>query len=391
MHNLALSYANSGRLDEALTLREEVLRLRRKVNGPEHPDTIKALSALASSYGDAGRLDDAVKLREEVLPLCRRVLGPEHPDTLQALGNLSVSYAVTGRRNDALKLQQEMLPLFRKAEGPEHPDTLRAMKLLAYSYADAGRREEALKMREEVLSLCRKTLGPGHSETLLAASLVAQSYFASHRQDEAIALAADAVELHPENSGSYLDLALWQAWAGRDAAYEATRRQMIGRFGAAHQPEDAERTAKVYCVRPSADTNLLAEALELAERSVSLGKTSGNAPWFELALGLAEYRNGRFLAAEQNLMAAEQASGEAVDFRVTRGTARVFRAMSLSRQHRAPEAQSLLLEAQAEMPPLPKDESEPLAGSAPPNCDLLLFWLACKEAKAMIGDAGSPR
>ena len=35
-------------------MREEVLALSRKVNGPEHPDTLGAMNNLATSYLDAG-------------------------------------------------------------------------------------------------------------------------------------------------------------------------------------------------------------------------------------------------------------------------------------------------------------------------------------------------
>ena len=38
----------AGRVDEALKLQEEVLTLSRKVNGPEHPDTLSAMHTFAS-------------------------------------------------------------------------------------------------------------------------------------------------------------------------------------------------------------------------------------------------------------------------------------------------------------------------------------------------------
>ena len=49
-------------LDEALKLREEVLALYRKVRGPEHPETLVAMTTLANSYSAAGRPDDAKAL-----------------------------------------------------------------------------------------------------------------------------------------------------------------------------------------------------------------------------------------------------------------------------------------------------------------------------------------
>ena len=74
-----------------------MLALRRKVLGPEHPDTLRAMNNLAISYSDAGRRDEALKLREEVLTLRRKVLGPEHPDTLMAMTTWRCSYRDAGR------------------------------------------------------------------------------------------------------------------------------------------------------------------------------------------------------------------------------------------------------------------------------------------------------
>jgi thioredoxin-like negative regulator of GroEL len=59
-----------------------VLAQRRKVNGPEHPETLSAMHNLALSYAQAGRRDEALKLWEQVLAQRRKVNGPEHPETL---------------------------------------------------------------------------------------------------------------------------------------------------------------------------------------------------------------------------------------------------------------------------------------------------------------------
>ncbi|MFE0730562.1 tetratricopeptide repeat protein, partial [Streptomyces antibioticus] len=52
--------------------------------GPDHPDTLTARSNLAVSYSDAGRTQDALDLDERVLADMERLLGPDHPDTLTA-------------------------------------------------------------------------------------------------------------------------------------------------------------------------------------------------------------------------------------------------------------------------------------------------------------------
>jgi hypothetical protein len=201
MGALAMSYDEAGRLDEALKLREEVLALSRKVNGPEHLDTLYAMYNLESSYREAGRRDETLKLEEEVLALFRKVLGPEHADTLGAMNNLALSYDDAGRRDDALKLREEVLSLRRKVNGPEHPDTLKAMLNLAVSYHEAGRLDEAIKLQEQTLTLCRKVLGPEHAGTLGAMNNLAFFYSEFGRRDEALKLREEVLPLYRKVNG----------------------------------------------------------------------------------------------------------------------------------------------------------------------------------------------
>jgi predicted Zn-dependent protease len=180
MEYLAKIYDEADRRDDAIKMQEEVLAIRRKVNGPEHRDTLKTLCILANFYHKAGRREEALKLREEALPLMRKVLGPEHPDTLQKMADLANSYYVLGHRDEALKLLEEGLAIRRKVNGQEHPDNVWTMEYLAKIYDEADRRDDAIKMQEEVLALreqmlalCRKGRGLEHIDTLNALNAIA--------------------------------------------------------------------------------------------------------------------------------------------------------------------------------------------------------------------------
>jgi tetratricopeptide (TPR) repeat protein len=179
-----------------------VLALRRKLSGPEHPDTLEAMHNLASSYQDVGRRDEALRMQEESLALCRKVFGPEHPMTLMGLHNLATYLDDAGRGDEALKLSEESLALSRKVNGPEHPTTLTAMHNLAVSYSDVDRPDEALKMQEEVLALCPKVHGPEHPETFTAMTNLAASYSLVGRWDEGIKIQEEVVALRRKVSGS---------------------------------------------------------------------------------------------------------------------------------------------------------------------------------------------
>ena len=429
MHNLASSYDGAGRKNEALKLREQVLPLYRKVLGPEHPDTILAMNNLANSYGDADRAPEALKLREETLTLSRKALGSEHPHTLGAMINLANSYDGADRKDDALKLREQALPLYRKVLGPENPETLIAMEGLAYTYGEFERRDEWVKLREDVLELSRKVLGPGHPDTLrrlndladaydqtghrdaalklreeslalrpkvsgatLAATLnemnsLADSYCSLGRNKDAIALMERACALDPKDRFESFRLATFQAWFGQDTDYESSRRQLVQQAEGTDQAGTADKAAKVFCLRPSTNAVLLAKALNLARQAVELGKSDPALPWYELGLGLAEYRNGRYAAAEQALTIAEHTAGDAHDIT---GTARLFRAMSLLRQDKPEEARKVFSQADAEMPPFPKGDHQPPAYDKSVNQDVLICWMAYKEAKALIEGPSAP-
>ena len=386
--NLTDAYDKTGHRDEALKLREEALALDRKVLGSQDPGTLGVMNNLADSYDKAGRLEEAITLGKETLTLRRKVLGPDNPDTLGTMNNLADSYDKAGRPEDALKLREEALKLRRKVLGPENPDTLGTMNNLANSYDKAGRREEALKLREEMLALRPKVSGAMLADTLNEMNSLADSYCSLGRNKDAIALMEQACALDPKDRFESFRLATFQAWFGQDTDYEASRRQLVQQAEGTDQAGTADKAAKVFCLRPSTNAVLLAKALNLARQAVELGKTDPLLPWYELGLGLAEYRKGRYSAAEQALAIAEHTAGDAHDIL---GTARLFRAMSLIRQDRPPEARKVFSHAEAEMPPFPKDGHQPPVYDKPVNQDVLVCWLAYKEAKALIEGSTPPK
>jgi hypothetical protein len=125
--------------------------------------------------------------------------------------------------------------------------------------------------------------------------------------------------------------------------------------------------------------------LTLARKAVQLGKPPHLLPYFQMALGMAEYRSDHFAEAEAALLGAAK-SGE--QYRHVPGTSAFFRAMSLFRKGKEEEARKLASATAATMKPLPKDENNPLVGGA--DHDDLILWLAYKEAKALIKFEAAP-
>ena len=73
--------------------------------GDEHLDTLTSMANLAATYQNQGRWNEAEKLQVQVIETRKRVLGDEHPSTLTSIANLASTYWNQGRWNEVEKLE----------------------------------------------------------------------------------------------------------------------------------------------------------------------------------------------------------------------------------------------------------------------------------------------
>jgi len=220
--------------------------------------------------------------------------------------------------------------------------------------------EPQLRRQAEAVAIARRLLAEGRTQEALA-HLVTRS-------------AGD-----PNDTLLSQQVAALQAWFSQDTEFATTLRRATEFANSTTNPSTAERAAKMGSLRPSTDKEQLEASLVLARRAVELGKNTAFVDWIQMALGMAEYRNGHYAAADEVLSAAAQA----VKYDpIVSGTAAFYRAMSLFRQGQETEARRLFTEAASRMKPLPADDKNPLAGGA--TADDLILWMAYKEAKALV-------
>ena len=122
---------------EALTLDVAVDALEGLL-GPDHPDTLASRNNLAGAYESAGRLEEAITLYEQVLPDSIRVLGEDHPLTLTSRNNLAGAYRAAGRLEEAITLYEQVTKDCARILGEDHPLTKTVRKNL-----EVARRELA--------------------------------------------------------------------------------------------------------------------------------------------------------------------------------------------------------------------------------------------------------
>jgi len=213
----------NGDWNNAEQLENQVMDMRMKLLGTEHPDTLKSMGNLASTYSDQGRWEEAENLEVKVMDMRKKMLGAEHPHTLTSMANIAVTYWNQGRLNEAEELEVQVMEMRKKLLGAEHPDTLKSMGNLASTFRDQGRWNEAEQLQVQVMDMRKKLLGAEHPHTLTSMAHIAATYWNQGRWDEAEQLGIQVLDKrkkllgaeHPHTLISMGDLAITYRNQGR--------------------------------------------------------------------------------------------------------------------------------------------------------------------------------
>ena len=216
MGNLATTYAAKGDLYEAEHLDVQVLDMRKKLIGEEHPDTLMSMANLAVTYSNQGKWNEAEQLGVQVLDKRKKLLGAEHPDTIISMGSLARTYADKGNLYEAEQLDVQVLDLRKKLIGEEHPDTLTSMANLAVTYSKQGKWNAAEQLDVQVLEMRKKLFGADHLDTIISMGNLARTYANKGNLKEAEQLEIQVLDMrkkmlgaeHPDTLTSMANLAV---------------------------------------------------------------------------------------------------------------------------------------------------------------------------------------
>jgi serine/threonine protein kinase/flagellar biosynthesis regulator FlbT len=274
-------YLNLGLFSRAMDLEQQSLDIRRRVLGPENPDTLASMDDLAGALKESGHYFEAAKMFREEIDIERRVLGLENLQTLNAMNNLADDLREDGRDEEGEKLNRETLDVSRRVLGPEHPVTLNSMNSLALCLESEGHFPESETLFREVLDTRRRVLGPEHPETLESMNALSFALFAEHRYVEAEKVHREALEInrrvlgpeHPRTLVSMENLGFALLCEGRYAEAEKLERESLDGhrrvFGPEH-PQTLNTMAALALVLSREDR--YAEAEKLARDSIDISR-----------------------------------------------------------------------------------------------------------------------
>jgi len=126
--NLANTYSDLGRFEQALPLKRDVYLGTLKLGGEEHGETIREAICYTSTLLDLRRFKEAKTLSRKTTPVARRVLGETHQFTLQMRTNYARALymdpdATLEDLCEAMETFEDLEPTARRVLGGSHPLT----------------------------------------------------------------------------------------------------------------------------------------------------------------------------------------------------------------------------------------------------------------------------
>lgn len=161
MFNLARTLLHLREWDRAHDLLIPVLRRRKRLFGPNHPDTLMTRNELGVLYCERRQnLAIAERLLTNVLEARKVVLGEEHAYTLWSVNDLSKVLCERGRGPEAAEMLEDIIPVVARTLGDEHVGMTMTRGNLAKAYVNSGKWIEAEQMLAQIL----KSTPPDHPD-----------------------------------------------------------------------------------------------------------------------------------------------------------------------------------------------------------------------------------
>jgi tetratricopeptide (TPR) repeat protein len=170
---LSLSYRVLWDLNRAGPHAARAVELRTRYLGPEHPETLAALSEQAlvlrdGGWGDRTKWESAAAIARRVLAGRRRALGPAHPDTLVSQSDLAFLLIRLGRLDEALAEAEQAEAIALRTLGPDHQTTLDVWYGLGLVVGARGDHQRGMALLRRVVAGREQFLGPLDPTTIEA-------------------------------------------------------------------------------------------------------------------------------------------------------------------------------------------------------------------------------
>jgi len=188
LHMASKFMQKQGHLQVAVDFANESVKIRSKLYGSLHKETISAMNRVASCQKALGYVREALTTRRKLLAMKVRMLGPNHPDIFTYKHDLAETLRSMKKRDEALRLSMEILEAQLQIYDEDNPKLVNTKSKVAEGLSGLKRWDESLELQKEVLSQRLICYGVLHPKVLGTKSSIARSLYRLKRYDEAFLL-----------------------------------------------------------------------------------------------------------------------------------------------------------------------------------------------------------
>jgi serine/threonine-protein kinase len=202
MDAIGRAYMGFGRLDEARTLMEPALEIRRRELSEGDPDLSESLQGMGTLLIELRDLHAAEAHYREALALRRRTHGWNSREVAITLGALGLALHAQGRYDEGRASYEDALRIFRENELPFDLAATRTLVNLGYLHSRQGRLTESMAMFRGALAVRRSLFGDRHASVAATLSSLAETEKNAGMLDSAMVHAESALDLTEELFGT---------------------------------------------------------------------------------------------------------------------------------------------------------------------------------------------
>jgi tetratricopeptide (TPR) repeat protein len=295
--SLALSrgdaYFKARKFDLAIEQHRAALAYFERI-APDGELAASSANHLAVDFAESGRLDDALPLFQRSMTIRRTNLGPEHRQVLQSLGNIGLLERMMGKLDDSERDERAVISVLEKTLS-DSPDLANAYHNLALTLEEQERDAEAEQAIERAIAIYTKAYGAEHLQLARSLPIAAEIEARLHHHERAIELIDHALEINYQHGPHQAELARNLAIRGRITELASGCRDAVSWYAKSILEYEATKStgdpdlghplvASALC---AVEANQIDEAIAELRRALAIREASVGTSSLEASRGLA--------------------------------------------------------------------------------------------------------
>lgn len=167
LNDYALLLQSKSDFAGAERMMREAIAIHTKIEGPDNQQTIESMNNLATILNGEGRIDESMVILQDALDARKRLYGPNHPSVATSLNNIAIPEFAHGKFEDAEVHLRAAIDIWTASKGIDNPDTVQGLRNLAAVLRAQDKYAEAEAIGKQALEAGLKR-SPGPSEEVAA-------------------------------------------------------------------------------------------------------------------------------------------------------------------------------------------------------------------------------